>query len=322
MLSLSLRRYLGTALAVVSLATAACGGDDDGTGPSAPAPADVSGSYQLLRLRTLGNLGGGGNGLPVTFTDGSGSTLTFESGVLVLAQDGTYTLEVEAAFNGGGVTLTDEGTYSVAGNSIDFDSDRRSAADGVGHDQRHRHDGGDAVRRHPLRDRPEQVMEAMQASRSRVTGAYDLMKVNGRVLPAPVDETGARDGEVIRCRIMAGELRLEPDGSYHHALTARYDATGASYTRVLENGGTWRFVSSPFDESSGDVTLLSEQRKDDHGGGHPDLARPAGSGRPHLGVPAALGTAASSRPKRRSSWLLRLPSEVAGGYISRRLEGE
>jgi hypothetical protein len=121
MFSLSLRRYLGTALAVVSLATVACGGDDDSTGPSDPAPADVSGSYQLLRLRTLGNLNGGGNGLPVTFTDGGGSTLIFESGVLVLAQDGTYTLEVEAEFNGGGVTMTDEGNYTMAGSSIDFD---------------------------------------------------------------------------------------------------------------------------------------------------------------------------------------------------------
>jgi hypothetical protein len=102
-------------------------------------------------------------------------------------------------------------------------------------------------------------MEALQASRSPVTGAYDLMKVNGRVLPAPVDETGARDWELLRCRIMSGELRLEPDGSYHHALTARYDAAGASYTRVLENAGTWRFVSSPLDESSGDVTLVSHR---------------------------------------------------------------
>lgn len=101
------------------------------------------------------------------------------------------------------------------------------------------------------------MIEAMQASRSRVTGAYDLMKVNGRVLPAPVDETGVRDGDVIRCRIMAGELRLESDGSYHRALTTRYDAAGASYTRVLENGGTWRFVASPLDQSSGEVTLLS-----------------------------------------------------------------
>jgi hypothetical protein len=71
-------------------------------------------------LRSLGSLHGGGNGLPVTFSDGGGSTLTFQGGQLVLAQDGTYTLEVEAEFNGGGVTLTDEGNYSTAGNSIDF----------------------------------------------------------------------------------------------------------------------------------------------------------------------------------------------------------
>jgi hypothetical protein len=100
-------------------------------------------------------------------------------------------------------------------------------------------------------------MEALQAGRVALTGAYDLMKVNGRVLPAPVDETGVREAEPKRCRIMSGELRLDPDGSYHHALTARYDASGASYTRVLEGAGTWRFVSSALDETSGEVTLLS-----------------------------------------------------------------
>ena len=122
MFSLSLRRTLGTAFAVVALATAACGDDsNDNTGPSAPPPADVSGTYQLQRVRTLGNLGGGGNSLPVTITDGGGSTLTFQSGTLVLAEDGTYTLEVEAEFNGGGVTMTDEGSYSMAGATIDFD---------------------------------------------------------------------------------------------------------------------------------------------------------------------------------------------------------
>lgn len=73
MLSHSLRRLAGTAFTVLALATAACGGDSDSTGPG-PAPADVSGIYELTRLRTLGNLSGGGNGLPVTFTDGGGST--------------------------------------------------------------------------------------------------------------------------------------------------------------------------------------------------------------------------------------------------------
>jgi hypothetical protein len=121
MLSLSLRRFVGTALTSLALATAACGGDDNGpSGPSEPPPADVSGTYVLTGLRTLGNLGGGGNGLPVTFTDGSGSTLTFSSGQLTLNGDGSYVLEVEAEFNGGGVTMDDEGLYDVSGNSIDF----------------------------------------------------------------------------------------------------------------------------------------------------------------------------------------------------------
>jgi hypothetical protein len=121
--SRSLRRFAGIAFTSLALATAACGGDDNGpSGPSAPAPApaDVSGTYNLSRLRALGNLGGGGNSLPVTFTDGSGSTLTFSSGHLTLNADGSYELEVESAFNGGGVTMDDQGTYAVSGSSIDF----------------------------------------------------------------------------------------------------------------------------------------------------------------------------------------------------------
>jgi hypothetical protein len=118
--SISLRRLAATALTALALTTAACGGDDNGsTGPQTP-PADVSGSYTLTSLRTLGSLGGGGNGVPVTFTDGSGSTLTFNSGELILHADGSYELAVEAEFNGGDVTMTDEGVYDVSGNSIDF----------------------------------------------------------------------------------------------------------------------------------------------------------------------------------------------------------
>ena len=132
MLSHSLRRLAGTAFTTLALATAACGGDNDSTGP-APAPADVSGIYDLTGMRTLGNLGGGGNGLPVTFTDGGGSTLKFESGQLELLADGTYWLEVEAEFNGGGVTMTDEGVYEVNGNAIDFtpDGDPARMRDGI-----------------------------------------------------------------------------------------------------------------------------------------------------------------------------------------------
>ena len=121
MRSISLRRFIGTAVTTLALATAACGGDDNNgsTGPQ-PVPADVSGSYNLTSLRTLGSLGGGGNGVPVTFTDGSGSTLTFKGGYLALNADGTYELAVDAAFNGGDVTLTDEGVYDLTGSAIDF----------------------------------------------------------------------------------------------------------------------------------------------------------------------------------------------------------
>lgn len=132
MLSHSLRRLAGTAFTVLALATAACGGDSDSTGPG-PAPADVSGIYELTRLRTLGNLSGGGNGLPVTFTDGGGSTLEFRSGSLELMDDGYYWLEVAAKFNGSEVTMVDEGVYEVRGNTIDFTPDGEPARmrDGV-----------------------------------------------------------------------------------------------------------------------------------------------------------------------------------------------
>lgn len=119
MLTLPFRRLAGTALLSLGLGISACGGDDDPAGPG-PAPTDVSGTYQLTGLRTLGNLGGGGTGLPVTFVDGGGNTLTFTSGQLILNADGSYQLEVEAAFNDAEVTLTDEGSYAVSGNSIDF----------------------------------------------------------------------------------------------------------------------------------------------------------------------------------------------------------
>lgn len=92
-----------------------------------------------------------------------------------------------------------------------------------------------------------------------MAGAYELMGVNGSLLPAPVDEAGAREGETIRCRVMSGELRLEADGSFHQALTARYETVaGASYTRVVDRSGTWRFVRSALDDTAGDVTLISE----------------------------------------------------------------
>jgi hypothetical protein len=126
MRSSSLRRLIGASMTTLALATAACGGDGDSTGPSdppGPAPADVAGDYSLTQVRTLGNLGGGGSGLPVTFTDGSGSQLVFVSGTLAL-HDGSFDLTVETTFNGSAATLYDYGTYSANGSSIEFHSDK------------------------------------------------------------------------------------------------------------------------------------------------------------------------------------------------------
>ncbi|HET9294753.1 MAG TPA: hypothetical protein VFO06_10700 [Gemmatimonadales bacterium] len=113
-------------LSLVLTAAAACSGDDGGsTGPSTPPPSgEVSGTYSLTQVRTNGNLGGGGSSLPVTFTDGAGNELKFVSGTLVMGADGSFDLDVQATYNGGAVTMTDYGTYSAAGNSIDFNSQK------------------------------------------------------------------------------------------------------------------------------------------------------------------------------------------------------
>ena len=127
-----LRGTLGlTALTTVAFAAACSDDGDDMTGPGpGPAPdppsADVSGTYALVEIRTLGNLGGGGPGLPVTFVDGSGNTLTFKSGTLTLGVDGTFALAVDATFNTSDVELTDEGTYAETGDGIDFSSSQES----------------------------------------------------------------------------------------------------------------------------------------------------------------------------------------------------
>jgi len=117
-------------LGLIVAGAAACGGGGDATAPSpdpAPGPGDgqVSGTYALTGVRTLGNLHGGGTGIPVTFTDGAGRPLVFESGTLALGADGVFDLAVQAKFNGSPTEMTDHGTYTVSGGgTIDFDSEK------------------------------------------------------------------------------------------------------------------------------------------------------------------------------------------------------
>jgi hypothetical protein len=127
----TLRSATRLLLGLAVVAAAACGGEDGGsTGPTPnpePSPSgEIAVSYALTQVRTLGNLGGGGSGLPVTFIDGSGDQLVFLSGTLILGSDGAFDLKVQVTFKGNPSEMTDYGTYSESGGSLSFQSQKSS----------------------------------------------------------------------------------------------------------------------------------------------------------------------------------------------------
>jgi hypothetical protein len=62
--------------------------------------------------------------------------------------------------------------------------------------------------------------------------------------------------------VVAGELRLESDGTYTLELTARLETpAGAAGLRTISSGGTWRFLPSVLDRTSGEIRLSSGQRQ-------------------------------------------------------------
>jgi hypothetical protein len=102
------------------------------------------------------------------------------------------------------------------------------------------------------------MSDAPRAARWTVAGRYELMGVNGSLLPAVVDHEGAHEGaQALRASIVAGELRLGGDGEYRLSLTARIDsASGGGDTRSLTSRGVWRFLASALDPTSGEVLLI------------------------------------------------------------------
>jgi hypothetical protein len=90
-----------------------------------------------------------------------------------------------------------------------------------------------------------------------VVGRYELVGVNGGLLPVSLDPE-ASGSDMAKCSVLGGELRLETDGTYVLELTARYELpAGAGGVRTIASGGTWRFLPSALDQTSGEVRLTS-----------------------------------------------------------------
>jgi hypothetical protein len=90
-----------------------------------------------------------------------------------------------------------------------------------------------------------------------VVGRYELVGVNGGLLPVSLDPE-ANGSDMAGCSVLGGELRLETDGTYVLELTARYELpAGAGGVRTIASGGTWRFLPSALDQTSGEVRLTS-----------------------------------------------------------------
>jgi hypothetical protein len=98
----------------------------------------------------------------------------------------------------------------------------------------------------------------MQVESMTMVGRYELVGVNGSLLPASIEQVEAGAGDLHHCSVVAGELRLERDGTYVLELTARLETpAGAAGVRTISSGGTWRFLPSALDRTSGEIRLSS-----------------------------------------------------------------
>ena len=98
-------------------------------------------------------------------------------------------------------------------------------------------------------------MKAGTVEHATVVGRYELVGVNGGLLPVALDQEA---NGLAGCSIMGGELRLETDGTYVLEFIARFDfSSGAAGVRTIASGGTWRFLPSALDPTSGEIRLSS-----------------------------------------------------------------
>jgi hypothetical protein len=100
-------------------------------------------------------------------------------------------------------------------------------------------------------------MKAGTMEHATVVGRYELVGVNGGLLPVSLDPVTS-GSDMAGCSVLGGELRLEIDGTYVLELTARYELpAGAAGVCTIASGGTWRFLPSALDRTSGEVRLTS-----------------------------------------------------------------
>ena len=89
-----------------------------------------------------------------------------------------------------------------------------------------------------------------------VAGWYDLVGVSGSSLPACAVAVHLTTQRVDPCRILSGTIWLSRGGTYVLEVSAEHDgAPGVTYTQIVKDSGTWRFVPSGIDAMSGAVLL-------------------------------------------------------------------
>jgi hypothetical protein len=104
-------------------------------------------------------------------------------------------------------------------------------------------------------------MKAGTVEHATVVGRYELVGVNGGLLPVSLDAE-ASGSEMAGCSVLGGELRLEADGRYVLELTARSELpAGGGGVRTIASGGVWLFLPSALDRTSGEVRLTSGERQ-------------------------------------------------------------
>ena len=87
-----------------------------------------------------------------------------------------------------------------------------------------------------------------------MTGQYELVGLSGALLPVRAMAVDWKTREVSRCRVVGGTLRLQADHTYVLELASEHDGVAEpTYAQLTSHAGTWRFVPSELDDTSGSV---------------------------------------------------------------------